>query len=249
MSKKQDSSPSKRQVLKEQRAKKQRQQRLFVIGGIVVVALLFILLLALPSIQEAATPVGAIATITSKGLEEKGDATLGDPNAPVKIEVFEDFQCPACRTYSETIEPRIIDSYVTPGKVYYVFRQFPFIDDKAPTKESDQAANSSLCAAEQKRFWDYHDMLFANWNGENQGSFSDRRLKAFAETLKLDMNAFNTCFAAKRFQQIINAGLADGQRLGVTGTPSVFVNGTQITPGFIPSYEEIQKAVEAALAP
>jgi protein-disulfide isomerase len=172
---------------------------------------------------------------------------LGDPNAPVRIDVYEDFQCPACRSYSEQIENQVVENYVATGQVYYVFRHFPFLDDGALSKESDQAANASMCAAEQDRFWDYHDILFANWNGENQGAFSDSRLIAFAESLSLDMEAFNACFEENRYQGEIEADLAAGRRAGVQGTPSVFVQGQLITPGFVPSYEDISTAVEAAL--
>ena len=137
---------------------------------------------------------------------------------------------------------------VASGKVYYTFRHFPFLDDNAASRESDQAANASMCAAEQGRFWDYHDILFANWNSENAGAFSDRRLVAYAETINLDMDSFNSCFEANKYKAQIDEDLAAGNRAGVTGTPSLFVNGQQLTPGFIPSFEDISQAVEAALA-
>lgn len=247
MSKKQQASVSKRQVLREQRLKKQRQQRLTMIFGISIVALLVAGLLIVPSIMEARAPVGEITQITPVERPMVDGATMGDPNAPVKIEVFEDFQCPACRTYSEDVEPKIMEEYVATGQVHYTFRQYPFLDDRSPSKESDQAANASMCAAEQGRFWDYHDMLFVNWNSENQGAFSDKRLVAFAEALDLDMNNFNTCFNENRHKDKIDEDLAAGQRMGVTGTPSVFVNGQLLTPGYIPSFADVQQAVDAAL--
>ncbi len=94
-------------------------------------------------------------------------------------------------------------------------------------------------------------MLFANWNGENQGAFSDKRLVAFAETLGLDMNDFNECFQGNKYQDEINQDLAKGRQAGVNSTPSILVNGNQVTsatPGFVPSFQEIQQAVEAELA-
>jgi protein-disulfide isomerase len=105
-----------------------------------------------------------------------------------------------------------------------------------------------MCAAEQGRFWDYHDILFANWNGENQGAFLDKRLVAFAEALGLDMAAFNACFEENRYKAEIDQDLALGDELGVSGTPTVFVNGKQLTPGFVPSFADIAQAVEAALS-
>ncbi|MCK4724611.1 MAG: thioredoxin domain-containing protein, partial [Anaerolineales bacterium] len=111
------------------------------------------------------------------------------------------------------------------------------------------AANASMCAADQNRFWDYHDMLFANWNGENQGAFNDKRLVAFAEALVgLDMPAFNQCFEANLHVDEINDDFLMGRESGVTGTPSVMVNGRILTPGLVPSFTDISEAVEAELA-
>lgn len=247
MAKKDKSGKSRRQIIREQRMKRQRRQRLVAILAVSIGAVLIAALLIVPQLQRALAPVGEIVQITPEERPMVDGTALGDPNAPVLIEVWEDFQCPACRIYSEETEPRIIDNYVATGQVRYVFRQYPFLDDRAPSKESDQAANASLCAAEQGRFWDYHDMLFANWNSENAGAFTDKRLVAFAEALSLDMGEFNSCFNANKYEDEINQDLLAGQQAGVTGTPSVFVNGQQLAPGFVPSYEQIAQAVEAEL--
>ena len=240
---------SKRQILRQQREKRQRQQRIMMIVGIAVVAVVLAVILIIPQIQRiqaANAPVGNITTITPKDHPQAQGTAMGDPNAPVKIEVFEDFQCPACRDYTENIEPQIVQNDIATGKVYYVFRNYPFIDTNASTKESHQAANAAMCAADQNRFWDYHDMLFANWNGENNGSFTDNRLKAFAENLGLDMNKFNTCFSQNTHKAEIQADINAATQYGVTGTPSVFVNGKEVAPGYIPTYDQIQQAIAAA---
>jgi protein-disulfide isomerase len=239
---------SRRQQIREQRIQKQRRQRLMTILAITGVALVVTGLLIAPSIRNSLTPVGEIVEITPEARPMVDGVALGDPNAPVLVEVWEDFQCPACRTYSNDIEPLVVDNYVATGKVRYVFRHYPFLDDRSATKESDQAANASMCAAEQGKFWEYHDYLFANWNSENAGAYSDKRLVAFAESLGLDMGAFNDCFKENRYRDDIQQDLSDGTRAGVTGTPSVFVNGQIIRPGFVPSYEDITQAIETALA-
>ena len=174
---------------------------------------------------------------------------FGDPAAPVVVEVFTDYQCQACWRFSQETESLLAESaYVADGQVYYVIRQFPFLDDYIVSeKESDQAANAVLCAMEQGRFWDYHDMLLANQKEENQGAFSDARLQAFAEALGLDMAAFQECFAENRYQGEIDSDLALGSQYGVTGTPTVFVNGKTVTPGYLPSYGDLKKAIEEAL--
>ncbi len=247
MAKKQG-TPSKRQAIREQRERKQRQQRVTTILILAGVAILIAAFLIIPSIQRSLAPVGDIVTAVPKDRPMVDGTAMGDPNAPVLIQVFEDFQCPSCRQYSQDVEPAVVETYVATGKVRYEFHQYPFLDDRSATKESDQAANASMCAAEQNRFWDYHDILFANWNGENQGSFADKRLVAFAETIGLDMNKFNSCFDSNKYKDQITADLNLGTQMGVTGTPSVFVNGQIVKPGYIPSFQDIQQAVEAALA-
>jgi protein-disulfide isomerase len=239
---------SKRQVIKEQRAKRQKQQRLVLILVIAGAALIVAALLIVPPLLRASAPVGEVIPITPVARPQANANSEGDTNAPVLVEVWSDFQCPACRIFAQEIEPRIVQNYVATGKALYVYRQYPFIDDNSVTKESDQAANASMCAADQNRFWDYHDILFANWNGENAGSFADKRLVAFAQALGLDMNKFNTCFKANTFKAQINKDLQDGIKAGVNGTPSVFVNGQLLTPGKIPSYEEVAAAIDTALA-
>ena len=76
--------------------------------------------------------------------------------------------------------------------------------------------------------------------------FSEKRLTAFAESLGLDMEAFSSCMDSTDVKTIINNNLARGSQMGVTGTPSVFVNGTDIKPGMVPTYEDIQAAIEQA---
>ncbi len=246
---KKEETKSKRQMVREQRERRQRQQRLLTILIVAGIAVFIAGLMIVPGILEAATPVGEIVMVTPEARPMVNGKSMGDTNAPVKIEVWEDFQCPACRQYSESVEPLVVQNYVATGKVLYTFRQFPFLDDRSGSKESDQAANASMCAAEQGKFWEYHDFLYANWNSENAGAFSDKRLVAFAEALGLDMNQFNQCFEANTYKNVIDEDLAAGIQAGVQGTPSVFVNGQIIRPGFVPTFEDIAQAVEAALAP
>jgi protein-disulfide isomerase len=238
------STSSKRQAIRDQRRQEQRKQRLYIILGIIAVALVIALIIIIPSL----VPAGDIAQITPVVHPLVDGRSLGDPNAPVKVDIYADFQCPACKSFAEDIEPRIIEKYVANGDIFITFRHFPFLDDGAVRKESDQAANASMCAADQDRFWDYHAILFANWNGENQNAFSDKRLVAMAESIGLEMDAFNTCFQANTFKDEIETDLAAGRMKGVTGTPSVFVNGEILTPGFIPSFDEMSQAIDAALA-
>jgi protein-disulfide isomerase len=241
------------------RAMRRRQQRRNLVIGLAAVVLIVVIAIALNAASQSArqqadrqaTNTAALSNlieITPYPHPSAEGTAMGDPNAPVRIDVYEDFQCPACVNYSKIVEKSIIEAYVATGKVYYTYHHYPFLDDRSATKESDQAANASMCAAEQGRFWDYHDMLFANWNGENEGAFNDLRLEAFAEKLGLDMAAFQSCFQENRYKAQIEADYQEGLARGVSGTPSVFVGDTQVAPGYVPTFEQIQQEVEAALA-
>lgn len=198
-----------------------------------------------PRINIAAqvTPITPVDRPEPKGL------SVGDPNAPVKLDVWEDFQCSACLYFTKNIEPGILDQYVSAGKVYFTFHNYPFID--GDQGESHDAANAAMCAAAQNRFWDYHDMLFANWLGENAGSYTRPRLVAFAEKLGLDMGAFNKCFNANQYAAEIQKDAAAGAGLGVPPTPGIFVNGNAVQSSaggdYMPSYNDVAQAIDAVL--
>jgi len=235
---------SKRQVLREKRQRQKQIQRI----GMIAIVTVGVLLVAFAFIYPQLKPVGEVIAITPQQYALTDGVAIGDPNAPVRIDVFEDFQCPACVQYTTDTEPLVIRTFVETGQAYYVFHNFPFIDDYSAGSESDQAASASMCANEQGQFWPYHELVYANWNGENIGTYSDQFLVALAESLNLEMVTFNACFESGRYMAEIDADYQLGTQMGVQGTPSVFVNGELLTPGYIPSVEVIQQAVEAALA-
>ncbi|MFZ2096028.1 MAG: thioredoxin domain-containing protein, partial [Anaerolineales bacterium] len=106
----------------------------------------------------------------------------------------------------------------------------------------------SMFAMEQGQFWEYHDMLFANQGAvENGGAFNDKRLQAFAESLGLNMTEFNQCFNADKYSAQIEADYQEGIAAGINGSPTLVVNGQILTPGFVPTYDEIKSAIDAIL--
>ena len=239
---------SKRETIREERRRKEQRNKLLIIGAATVVALVLGAILIVPSLINANAPVGEIVQITPVAHPMEDGRALGPVDAKVTVDVFEDFQCIACKGFSETIEPLIIQNYVETGKIRYVFRHYPFLDDRSSIKESDQAANASMCALEQGRFWDYHAILFANF-GEGSGAYTDKRLEAYADSLGLDLAEFNACYNDERYNDDIQQDLADGTTLGVTGTPTVYVNGKRAgREGFVATIEEISLLIEQELA-
>ncbi|MBI5353540.1 MAG: DsbA family protein [Chloroflexi bacterium] len=236
------SEMSKRQARREQIKRKEARGKWIGIGLITIGAIFVAFLIIYPNVR----PVAAVATAEPQIYPKADKTAMGDPNAPIRIDAYEDFQCPACRTYTLETESQIITNLIQTGQVYYVFHNYPFIDGPSAGNggESDQAANAAMCANEQGMFWQMHGTIFANWNGENQGAFADDRLTAFAETTGLDMDAFKSCFKSNKYKADIQADIDAGNAQGVQGTPSVFVNGVFVTPGYIPSYDDILKAIE-----
>jgi protein-disulfide isomerase len=246
---------SKRQEIRARRRREQIINRILVILGVVAIALLVTFALILPSIHNATTAANAtktaenttpppVVTITPRVLNTKVDGVhLGDPNAPVKVDAYEDFRCSACLYYVQNVEPQIIQNYVETGKVYYTARNYIVIDHGDGTDASYRSANAALCASEQNRFWDYHTTLFANQITEDASLFTDARLITMAENLKLDMTAFNQCFSAKKYASIIENDIAQGQTLKITGTPSIFVDGTLVA-----NFSQTAQMIENALA-
>ncbi len=169
--------------------------------------------------------------------------TLGAADAPVGIEVWEDFQCPYCRRWTEQVKPLVVTELVETGKARLTFRTLAFLGE-----ESRWAAVAGDLAAEQNRFWPMADLLFANQLGENIGTFSLDRLLAMAEAAGLDMEAFTDGLvldaARARFARVEDAARGDAIALGISGTPSVVVNGVLLQSA---DFETIRAAVEAAL--
>jgi protein-disulfide isomerase len=148
---------------------------------------------------------------------------LGSPSAPVVITAWEDFQCPVCKTANASVMRAIEEAYVSTGKAQVVFRQFPFLGP-----ESTLAAQASQAAADQGRFWDYHDALFTAQGAENSGVYSRARLIEIASSLGLDVPAFSARLDSKAHAASVEAEKAEGVDLGVTGTPTFFVNGRRV---------------------
>lgn len=236
-----------KQEFKERRRKAGARKRGLAIGLVAVAAVLLVLVLVRPYLNKASPEsVTAVPTVASR--PPTNGRGMGNPQAPARLDIWEDFQCSGCLHFTQKEEPQIIAQLVATGKVYYTFHLFPFID--RGQGESQDSANAAMCASEQGRFWDYHDMLFANWIGENAGSFTPLRLAAFAAKTGLDMAAFNSCFQANKYAATIQQDLQAGKQHGVQATPSIFVNDKRIVskagPNYIPSVDEIAQAVAAA---
>jgi protein-disulfide isomerase len=167
---------------------------------------------------------------------------LGNPNAPVKIVEFSDFECPYCAQFATQAWPQIRQVFVESGRVYWVFKDFP-LDQLHPSARL--AAQAAHCAGEQDAYWEMHDALFqqqASWSGSaNPGD----NFKALAGQLSLNQSDFDDCLDSGRHASTVAANVAVGQAAGMSGTPTFFFNGYPAS-GAIPfeGFEEIIGIVE-----
>jgi protein-disulfide isomerase len=238
---------SKRKAYQQQQRKQKqaRRRNLLIIGGVILVAVIAVVLLVTQNDQPITA--GSFVTVEPKEYPQANGKALGPDDAPVVLRDFSDFQCPFCRQFATGgVKDRIIEEFVSTGQVRFEYRHFIVIDGNVGGSESRRAAEASECAAEQNRFWQYHDMLFANQRGEGNGAFSDSRLKAFAETIGLDTGQFNDCFDSRKYRRVVEDDEKLARSYSLTGTPSLVVNDKLVQNPL--DFSIVTAAITAALA-
>jgi protein-disulfide isomerase len=212
--------------------------------GLLIVGFMVISRPAPPPVSELTPPrdeipFGAVAN----------GRTLGNPDAKVTLEIWSDFQCPACQAFAQNIEPQTITNYVVTGKVRLVYRDAAFQGQKSqsPYDESVESAAAARCAADQGLFWQMHNWLFANWNGENQGAFAAPRLTAIATAAGLDMGQYEACMATGTQQAAVRSETNQGVAAGISHTPTLIING-QVLVGAPRSFTDFAAVLDQAYA-
>ena len=214
---------------------KQQSKNTFVLGlalGVAIISTIAFLslwlggrgsfsLASLPNIFQINTVVnsnagGGLAPITAD------DHIRGNPKAAITLVEYSDFECPFCGRLHPTMQ-QLLSEY--DGQIRLVYRHFPL---NSIHPNAQKAAEASECAAEQGKFWEYHDLLFAN-----QQSLGTASLKIYAGQLGLGQNQFDRCLDSSKYAVKVSADQQDGQINGVTGTPGTFVNG-QLVKGAVP---------------
>jgi len=248
-----DEKRSKRQERREQAEKRERASRLRTMGLIVVGAAILVFLF----ISQQAKPIAGIVTVESVTRPNADRNSAGDSNAPIQIVEYSDFQCPYCKRFYTDTEAALEENFAKTGEIYFTYRSagnWVSSNIGGVNSESQDAALAAYCAGDQNKFWEMHDALFSNNRDvENQGSFSDKRLTAIAESVGLDMTAYQDCYDKGKYKDQVQQDFDDATAAGISGTPffvmTYKVNGetkTEKIEGAQP-ITEFQQKIEAAL--
>jgi len=195
---------------------------------------------ALTQQTVAQNPQPSVAPTAQKVKVDVGNfPVMGDKNAKVTIIEFADFRCPYCEKWFTESESNLIKDYVDTGKVKFAFRNFAFLGPA-----STVAADAAECANDQGKFWDFHDYLYKNQPSESDTSmYNTDTLTQAAVSLGMNDSQFRSCLDNKTDAAKASADLAAGQKVGVSGTPTFFINGMPIV-GDCP-YSVFQGAINA----
>ena len=211
---------------------KRKRNPAMLLLGIVAAVVVVIIGIVLLQNQTARKPV-EISGRTGEG------TAWGPQNARVSIVSYSDFGCSHCRNFALDQGKKLRAEYEATGDVRFEYKHFII-----SPPDTANAANAAECAADQGRFWDYHDLLFSQ-QGVSRSPFARDSLKQYAAQLGLTQQEFTQCIDGDTHLDKVYRDSAEGRDAGVQGTPTFFINGTKI-PGEVP-YPQFKAAVEAAL--
>ena len=149
-----------------------------------------------------------------------GSPILGDPSAPITIVEFGDYQCEQCYAWFHETKPAIVRDYIDTGKANLVFVDLAFLG-----KDSIPASMATYCAEDQEMYWEYHDLLYNSQESVDGGWANSERLQAFAFSLDLDMELFESCLDSGKYSKRVQYNIQQAKENGVRGTPGFFIVG------------------------
>jgi protein-disulfide isomerase len=212
-----ESTSRRSKAVRQRHKNKNSNFALWLIGVSVVVVALVVVLINLRNRPAEPAPT-AESVIPPAWINGK---SLGNPDAPVVMQAWEDFLCPHCREWSATIVPRLVNDYIKTGDVRLEFHSLPL---QGFEPGSSMAALTAECAADQNLFWPYHDRLFEAQD-QGQAGYTLDTLTRLATATGLDESQFSQCMASQQHLDSVQQSGQQASELGITGTPSVFING------------------------
>lgn len=234
-----------RERRKQREQDKGRQKKLtiaLVLGVLAVLALAFVVISSLPA--DAALPEGLedLYVRLPQSETEEGFAVLGNPEAPVSVVEVSSFDCPSCGLFYKTVTPELIGR-VRDGEISLIYVP---VHGTGGMPNGQGAARAAVCAGEQEAFWPYHSMLFSWQDAYGNAAYSGSRLASGVDALELDRAAWDACINSNRPDTVITEAISYVNTLGdrFQGTPTILVNGEQITA----TSAAVHTAIDAALA-
>ena len=221
----------------QQRTRRRQRLILAAVAIIAVVGTIFAVIATRPVEVQVDEELLTRYSDLPTSFSDRGFPILGNPDAPARVEEYSSFACPACADFNENVTPGVVDR-VRSGEAHFVY--VPVL----LSAENDRAAAAALCAAEQDRFWEYHDLLF-NWQQVYEATaFQTARIVAGAEALGLDVDAFNECRSSARISETLDNAQAAYAQAGGTGTPTTVVNSEAVSS----TLGGISNAINAVMA-
>ena len=156
--------------------------------------------------------------LTITQLMENGSPIFGNQNAEISIVEFGDYQCTFCYKFHQNTLNSIQSEYIDSGKINYVYRDFHLNG-----YDSILAAEATYCANDQENYWQYHNLLFENWAGENTGWITMNSLTQFAVELKLDISEFKDCLTSHKYYQKVIDNENYAKKININATPSFLI--------------------------
>jgi protein-disulfide isomerase len=191
------------------------------------------------------SPIGEFEAVVDPA---QGDGIVFNAGLPLKINVFEDFQCPSCKFFEDPIGP-YLTSLITEKKAEVVYHPLSFLGNGQKEDESIAASNAAYCAVDEGKFLDFHKALYdVQSTVQNSGFLNDKNLIAIGKKVGISSQEFSDCITNKSKLVNVAASTDSMTRYGVRGTPTTFINGKlweRQSPGF--DLNEFKAAVEAAI--
>jgi protein-disulfide isomerase len=210
-------------------------RRVAFVGVAAVVVVLGVILFGNALRDGDGSSSGAVVTPGARGARQEGCA-LGEPDAPVTIMAYFSFYCGHCGDFARETAPLIEKAFVEPGLLR--FELHPLATEGNPL----WAAEGCACASDQDRYWDYHDLLFAN---QYRGAYEIDKLKGYAAELGLDTEAFNACLDSHKYQAAVVDETIEVAQAGITSTPTFFIGSTEEMASDSVPYSDHTKIVGA----
>jgi protein-disulfide isomerase len=210
------------------------------VGGVIVAAVVIGVLVQ----QSRSTTANAKVVKPASAVGPNGGVLVGDPNAPVTITEFGDFQCPVCRELQQLWEPTL-QQLIQQGSVKFEFVGLQFLDQG--TTESLRSAAAGVCAADANKFLDYYTALYNGQSREeNSGFLTNAQLEKFGRSAGIEDSAFDRCVSSGRYIGWVGKNTDATTQRGITSTPTVLLNGKAINNSVAADPQRLTDAVNQA---